>query len=180
MQNTGNNIVRIHESCTDLRKIWSVYVVNADQAINNAKAFQFVGGSTVPATQVMKYNARVGSKFIHNEPVTGAIETITHLKNSLGLHDKALYLDQFNSSGDVLNCDKFALVQCIDFGYSSGEKFLDGIASNTPIELYIEMGPTYTPSTVTMHSFTEMSYNLSIKNGQVRYVETRPGASTVY
>ena len=54
------------------------------------------------------------------------------------------------------------------------------MSSNTPIEIYVDMSSTYTQNTSVMHSFTEMPYNLSIRNGQVTYTEPKPGQGTVY
>ena len=71
------------------------------------------------------------------------------------------------------------MIHVVDFGYTN-EKFLNGISSNTPIEIYVEMSNTYSVNTIVMHSFTEMSYNLSIRNGQVTYTEPKPGQGTVY
>ena len=67
----------------------------------------------------------------------------------------------------------------VDFGYTN-ENFLDGISSNSAIELYVDMSSTYTQNTTVMHSFTELNYNLSIRKGQVTYTEPKPGVGTVY
>jgi hypothetical protein len=79
----------------------------------------------------------------------------------------------------VTYADVSKMIHVVDFGYTN-EKFLDGISSNSAIELYVDMSPTFTVNSSVMHSFTELNYNLSIRNGQVTYVEPKPGVGTVY
>ena len=80
---------------------------------------------------------------------------------------------------DTFLADWVKFVQCVDFGYTN-EKFLDGISSNTPVELFIDTKSSYTGGSIMMHSFTEMNYNLSIRNGTVSYTEPRGGIGSVY
>jgi hypothetical protein len=101
-----------------------------------------------------------------------------HLKNSLGMQNTPLVLETANNAY-VTYADVSKMIHVVDFGYTN-EKFLDGISSNTPIEIYVDMSPTFTVNSSVMHSFTELNYNLSIRKGQVTYVEPKPGQGTVY
>jgi galactokinase/mevalonate kinase-like predicted kinase len=117
---------------------------------------------------------------VFNEPVVDSAEAVMHLKNSLGYQDTSLICEQASESGgDITYANMNKFVQCVDFGYTN-EKFLDGISSNSPIELIVETRTAYASGTVMMHSFTEMHYNLSIKKGMVTYVEPKPGVGNVY
>jgi hypothetical protein len=179
LQNTGQNIVRIHESATNLKRIFSVYLDNTDiTTIVSANAYKFLGGSADPAKKVMRYNVRVGSKWLFNDYVETTAEAVMHLKNSLGMQNTPLVLETANNAY-VTYADVSKMIHTVDFGYTN-EKFLDGISSNTPIEIYVDMSSTYTRNTTVMHSFTELNYNLSIRRGQVTYVEPKPGVGTVY
>jgi hypothetical protein len=156
-----------------------VYLDNTDiTTIVSANAYKFLGGSADPAKKVMRYNVRVGSKWLYNDYVETTAEAVMHLKNSLGMQNTPLVLETANS-GFVTYADVSKMIHVVDFGYTN-EKFLDGISSNTPIEIYVDMSPTYTLNTTVMHSFTELNYNLSIRRGQVTYVEPKPGVGTVY
>jgi hypothetical protein len=47
-------------------------------------------------------------------------------------------LEQGTATDDYRTyADLSKFVQCIDFGYTN-EKFLDGISTNTPIEIFVE------------------------------------------
>jgi hypothetical protein len=179
LQATGQNIVRIHESATNLKRIFSVYLNTSDISTTVAQsAYKFLGGAKNLTKKVMRYNVRVGSKWLFNDYIETTGEAVQHLKNSLGMQDTPLVLETVNSIFDTY-ADISKLIHVVDFGYTN-EKFLDGISSNTPIEIYVDMSSTYAVNTVVMHSFTEMSYNLSIRSGQVSYVEPKPGQGTVY
>jgi hypothetical protein len=176
--NDEQNLVRIHESATNLKRIFSVYLISADLAtLVLNRAYTFTG---LAYGYIEKFNCRVGSKWLFNEPVSDAAEAVMHLKNSLGYQDTSLICEQASESGgDITYANMNKFVQCVDFGYTN-EKFLDGISSNTPIEIIVETRPAYVSGTVMMHSFTEMNYNLSIKKGVVTYVEPKPGVGNVY
>jgi len=181
LSNPGQNLVRIHESATNLKRIFSVYMLANDlSTIALQRAYAFTGSEVA----VIKFNCRVGSKWLFNEPVSNTAEAIMHLKNSLGLQHKSLWLEQASviASGGLPEqpmAPSAKFVQVVDFGYSN-EKFLDGISSNTPVELIIETKTGYTPGSIMMHSFTELNYNLSIRMGQVTYTEPKPGSGSVY
>jgi hypothetical protein len=179
LQAKGQNIIRIHESATNLKRIFSVYLDNTDitKPISE-EAYKFLGGSADPAKKVLRYNVRVGSKWLYNDYVETTAEAVMHLKNSLGMQNTPLVLETANS-GFVTYADVSKMIHVVDFGYTN-EKFLDGISSNTPIEIYVDMSSIYSLNTTVMHSFTELNYNLSIRNGQVTYVEPKPGVGTVY
>jgi hypothetical protein len=179
LQAKGQNIIRIHESATNLKRIFSVYLDNTDitKPISE-EAYKFLGGSADPAKKVLRYNVRVGSKWLYNDYVETTAEAVMHLKNSLGMQNTPLVLETANS-GFVTYADVSKMIHVVDFGYTN-EKFLDGISSNTPIEIYVDMSSIYSLNTTVMHSFTELNYNLSIRNGQVTYVEPKPGQGTVY
>jgi hypothetical protein len=168
---------------------------------------------TCPKIDVIKFNCRVASKWLFNEPVEeeedprvggqwriatlsrrgkcspaagpveGSAEAIMQLKNSLGFQDVSLWLEQASTAesvqADVSYADLGKFIQCVDFGYTN-EKFLDGISPNTPIELFVDTKTTYASGSLMMHSFTEMNYNLSIKQGHVTYTEPKPGVASVY
>ena len=60
------------------------------------------------------------------------------------------------------------------------QKFLDGINSNAPIEFYLFTQDAYTNGAVVSHFFSEINYNLSIRQGQVSYTEPKGGVGFVY
>jgi hypothetical protein len=179
LQATGQNIIRIHESATNLKRIFSVYLANNDiSKVTSTEAYKFLGGSADVAKKVMRYNVRVGSKWLYNDYVIGTAEAVMHLKNSLGMQNTPLVLETANDTF-VTYADVSKMIHVVDFGYTN-EKFLDGISSNTPIEIYVDMSSTFTVNSSVMHSFTELNYNLSIRNGQVTYVEPKPSSGVVY
>jgi hypothetical protein len=119
-----------------------------------------------------------------SEPIETASEMTMHLKNSLGMSDVSLYLEQATSGDgfvpqDFSFAEQVKSIQCVDFGYSN-EKFLDGINSNAPIEFYLFTQDAYTNGAVVSHFFSELNYNLSIKQGVVTYTEPKPGVGFVY
>jgi hypothetical protein len=122
---------------------------------------------------------------MYSEPVETSAEMIMHLKNSLGLSDTPLWIeqvstgDQAGETADIPLHEITRSVQCADFGYSN-EKFLDGINSNSPIEVYLYTQDAYVAGAVTSHFFTELNYNLSIRQGQVTYIEPKGGVGFVY
>jgi hypothetical protein len=179
LMNKGQNLVRIHESATNLKRIFSVYLETGDiSTLVLNRAYGFAGLERT--TAIDRYNCRVGSKWLFNEPVDGTALAVMHLKNSLGYKDTSLMLEQGSTTDSYITfADVSKFVQCIDFGYTN-EKFLDGISSNAPIEIFVETGSTYVSGASMMHSFTEMNYNLSIKKGVVTYVEPKPGVGNVY
>ena len=101
------------------------------------------------------------------------------------MSDVSLWMEQVTTGEaegglrDIPSADVLRSVQCVDFGYSS-EKFLDGINSNTPIEFYLYTQDAYIAGDVTSHFFTELNYNLSIRQGMVSYTEPKPGVGFVY
>jgi hypothetical protein len=156
-----------------------VYLANNDiSKVTSTEAYKFLGGSADVAKKVMRYNVRVGSKWLYNDYVIGTAEAVMHLKNSLGMQNTPLVLETANDTF-VTYADVSKMIHVVDFGYTN-EKFLDGISSNTPIEIYVDMSSTFTVNSSVMHSFTELNYNLSIRNGQVTYVEPKPSSGVVY
>jgi len=179
LMNKGQNLVRIHESATNVKRIFSVYLESVDiSTLIMSGAYGFAGLERT--TAIDRYNCRVGSKWLFNEPVDGTALGVMHLKNSLGYKDTSLMLEQgTNTDSYITYADVTKFVQCIDFGYTN-ERFLDGISTNVPVEIFVETGSAYVSGVAMMHSFTEMNYKLSIKKGVVTYVEPKPGVGNVY
>jgi hypothetical protein len=101
------------------------------------------------------------------------------------MSDVPLWLEQI-STGTITGgaahfsfADTIKSVSCVDFGYSN-EKFLDGINSNTPVEFHLYTRPSYVSGEIMSHFFSELNYNLSIRQGQVTYTEPKPGVGFVY
>ena len=81
-----NNTVHIHESGTNLKRIWSVFT-NAVQN-KTGTVLPFVGSvnTTESTHQITKYNYKLGTKFLYNEPVEESINnniTLKHVKNAV-------------------------------------------------------------------------------------------------
>ena len=179
LMNKGQNLVRIHESATNVKRIFSVYLETGDiSTLVLNRAYGFAGLERT--TAIDRYNCRVGSKWLFNEPVDGTALGVMHLKNSLGYKDTSLMLEQGSDTDSYITyADVTKFVQCIDFGYTN-ERFLEGISTNVPVEIFVETGSAYVSGVAMMHSFTEMNYKLSIKKGVVTYVEPKPGVGNVY
>jgi len=182
LSSPGQNLVRIHEAATNLKRIFNVNMKSEDlSTLLRNRAYNFLG----PKVDVRKFNVKVGTKWMYSEPVETSAEMIMHLKNSLGMSDTPLWIEQ-TSTGDLPGeladfsmADISRSIQCADFGYSN-EKFLDGINSNTPIEIYLYTQDAYIAGAVTSHFFSEINYNLSIRQGVVTYTEPKPGVGFVY
>jgi len=181
LSSPGQNLVRIHEAASNLKRIFNVNTKSFEiGTLITDKAYSFLG----PRIDVRRFNCKVGSKWMYSEAVETASEMTMHLKNSLGLSDVSLYLEQATTGDGFANKDfpfaeQVKSIQCVDFGYSN-EKFLDGINSNSPIEFYLFTQDAYTNGAVTSHFFAEMNYNLSIRQGVVTYTEPKPGVGFVY
>ena len=182
LSSPGQNLVRIHESASNLKRIFNVNMKSEDlSTLLRNRAYNFLGFKV----DVKKFNVKVGSKWMYSEPVETSAEMIMHLKNSLGLSDTPLWIeqvstgDQAGETADIPLHEITRSVQCADFGYSN-EKFLDGINSNAPIEIYLYTQDAYVAGAVTSHFFTELNYNLSIRQGQVKYTEPKGGVGFVY
>jgi len=182
LSSPGQNLVRIHESASNLKRIFNVNLLATDlSTLALQRAYGFLGLKGI----VNKFNCRVGSKWMYSEPIETSTELIMHLKNSLGMSDVPLWLEQI-STGTITGgaahhsfADTLKSVSCVDFGYSN-EKFLDGINSNTPVEFHLYTRPSYVSGEIMSHFFSELNYNLSIRQGQVTYTEPKPGVGFVY
>ena len=178
---TGQNQLKIHESATNLKRIWNVFMKSTEETeASSTDAYVLRGGSKTSNTNhvIQSFNGRIGSKWIYNSPIDSQSQALFHVKNALGCQDKLLVCES-ETDAKIPKYYQRRYVNVLPFEYTN-EDFVNGISSSTPVELYITMPAGYTSNDLMCFSFTELSYDLSIKNGQVRYVEQKPGSNSVY
>ena len=174
----NQNILKVHEAATNLKRIYNVFIKTDDDTTDTAGNAYALRGGSASDRSIVSFNARLGSKWVYNEAVSTEVQMLTHLKNALGMSDKVLKCEDENSNGTPLFKSR-AYIAVADFQYTD-DKFLNGVSSSTPIEQYVDMGSGYTTNDLMAYSFVEMGYNLTIKGGQVRFVEQKPGSHQVY
>jgi hypothetical protein len=182
---SNKNVLKIHESATSLNKISNVFLTAGSMSVlNKTTAYNLIGGSETPGNRrITRYNGRIGGVFVYSTAVeeeddsVGNTVTMTHIKNSLGYQDEQIVGEYRDENTYKPSSRLYSHV--FDFRYS-GEKFLNGVSSSTPFEMFLDCPTAYNTGDMVCHSFADVSYNLVISSGQVRYEEPRPGSNSVY
>jgi hypothetical protein len=156
-----NNIVHIHETSTNLKRIWSVYTDATQTTAGTVLPFLGSAKQTINGNKIVKYNYKIGgSHFIYAEPIE------EKLNNNITLFEEV-------ASG------MFFTVANFTYSPEEMKAVHQGIASSTPIELNVVLNAI--PSSAKLvHNFCELGFNLVIRNGVVRYEEQKPGTASVY
>ena len=179
------NIVHISETATNLKRIWGVYLDQSQTKTGNVLPFR---GSVKEANglRLTKYNWRVGTTYLMNEPVQETINNNTSLqyvKDSIFSMKKPLIISKANSNQTATlfeDDEKFFTVG--NFEYSSesmNPAVIGGISSTNPIQSETTFDSTPS-SAIINHNFCEIGYVLTVRNGIVRYEEPKPGSQSVY
>jgi hypothetical protein len=179
------NIVHISETATNLKRIWSVYLDQSQTKAGNVLPFR---GSVRESNglRLTKYNYRVGTTYLFNEPVqetTNNNTSLQYVKDSIFAMKKPLIIAKSNSDQTAtLYEDDNKFVTVANFEYSSesmNPAVIGGISSTNPIQSETTFDSTPS-SAIVNHNFCEVGYVMTIRNGIVQYVEPKPGSQSVY
>jgi hypothetical protein len=178
----------IHEMSTNIKRVWtvltkSVHDVDAEQNLG------FYGSVKDSSIKIDEYNYQVGNQFIFSEPVSEQNNrnnniTLNHVKGGSFSHGKNTILTQPESDSSIQNCfeasSKKMFHTCCSFDYSkeSTKGVIQGISTSTPLLVSIKVNTA--PNNYQMHNFVEIGYDLSIQNGELKYVEQKGGSNQVY
>lgn len=183
-----NNIVHIHETSTNLKRIWSVYTDATQTTTGTVLPFLGSAKQTTNGNKIVKYNYKIGgSHFIYAEPVEETLNnniTLTHVKNAVWSSGKPMILSKTNATKtgtlfEDVNAGMFCTIANFTYSPEEMKAVHQGIASSTPIELNVVLN-AIPASAKLVHNFCELGFNLVIRNGVVRYEEQKPGAASVY
>ena len=180
-----NNIVHVSETATNLKRIWGVYLDQTQTKAGNVLPFR---GSVKEANglRLIKYNWRIGTTYLFNEPVQETINNNTSLqyvKDSIFAMKKPLLISKANSTNTATlyeDDEKFFVVA--NFEYSSeamDPTVIGGVSSTNPIQSETTFDSTPS-SAIVNHNFCEVGYVMTVRNGIVRYEEPKPGSQSVY
>ena len=174
--------VSISDACTDLRSILVVLTPNVDTFQDNMPPSRFLGSvhNDQLTEKVISYNFKVANNHIYNEPIietTNNNESLLRLKNSVfktsGNENMYVSRSDPDDTSDFRSLyeNGHNFVMAAGFEYSNESSMVSqGISTGGhPVQFTVTMGAA-SPN-ITCHSFAECAYNLSIKNGQVSYVE---------
>lgn len=180
-----NNIVHISETATNLKRIWGVYLDQSQTKAGNVLPFR---GSVKEGNgfRLTKYNWRVGTTYLMNEPVQETINNNTSLqfvKDSIFAMKKPLVISKGNANDTATlfeDDEKFFTVANFEYSSESMDpSVVGGISSTNPIQSETTFDST--PSTAIInHNFAEVGYVMTVRNGIVRYEEPKPGSQSVY
>ena len=183
--NSQTSVVQINDTSTTVKRIYSVFVP-VSQSVSNALKLPFKGSSkqASAADKITSYNYRLGNQFLFNQSVdetTDNKDTLFFVKDAVWSTDKPMMLAK-NESLLVTNFEsasKEMFFTCANMCYSQEETrgVVQGTSSAIPIELNVSFAAT---PTLLVNNFVEASFDLVIKNGQVRYQEKMPGSNKVY
>jgi hypothetical protein len=182
---SNKNTLKIHESVTSLNKISNVFLrAGSMSGLTKTTAYDLIGGvESTGNRRIIRYNGRLGGVHVFNTAVeeeddsVGNTVTMTHIKNSLGYQDEQIVGEYRDETTHKPSSRLYSHV--FDFRYS-GEKFSNGVSSSTPFEMFLDCPTAYNTGDMVCHSFADVSYNLVVSGGQVRYEEVRPGSNSVY
>jgi len=170
--------VQISEACSDLRSVHTVIrdgtATTEPQTTGFSSELTFLGGFE-NALQVEKYQLQVGSKFIYNEPIECEADNSDLLNQvinaSFSKSDiKALRLS--GTTGDMAYEDEdFTLTST--FCYNDSSQFTNGISLGS-LPLVLRLDLVQTPDDKSLITFSELGYNLVIKEG---YLSVRDSKS---
>jgi hypothetical protein len=196
------NVVHINENCTNLKRIYSVYL-QTSHIVQNQAVLPFFGSIGNPnASKVSRYNYRIGSKWVYNESIDEVANnnlTLQFVKDSTWGQNKQMVIckqnaenlitNNFESAGSDTPADggvarvpangKHMFFHCANMTYSPEEYkgVIQGLSSSIPIELTCSF--LATPSLM-VNNICELGYYLVIKNGNVTFQEMKPGSQSVY
>ncbi|MHC4378707.1 MAG: hypothetical protein ACYS26_19065 [Planctomycetota bacterium] len=178
------NVLHISENATNLKRLWSTFLDQTQTQSGNVLPFR---GSVKEANgqRIVKYNSRVGTTYTWNEPVQELINnnvTLNYVKDAVFAKDKPLMLAKTNSDYTATRFEddeKFFIVSNFDYSKEAMNGAIQGISSINSIQLELSLDSTPS-SPLVNHSFAEVGYELTVQNGQVRFVEPKPGSQSVY
>lgn len=181
-----DNVVHIHESGTNLKRIWSVYT-DVSQTLTGT-VLPFVGSCKAAAgKKLVKYQYKIGTQHVYQEPVEESLNnniTLNYIKDAVWSQGKPMILSKINptKTGTLFEDATSAMFMTVaNMTYSPEEmkNIVQGISSTNPIELSVTLDQTPTVALL-VHNFCELGFNLVVKNGRVTYEEQRPGSQYVY
>lgn len=180
-----NNIVHISETATNLKRIWGVYLDQSQTKAGNVLPFR---GSVKEANglRLTKFNWRVGTTYLMNEPVQETINNNVSLqlvKDSIFAMKKPLMISKANANQTATlfeDDEKFFTVANFEYSSESMDPtVIGGISSTNPIQSETTFDSTPSQAIVN-HNFCECGYVMTVKNGIVRFEEPKPGSQSVY
>ena len=182
-----NNTIHISENATNLKRVWSVYLDSA-QSVTADIVLPFrgcVNDST--GSRITKYNYRLGTKFVYNEPIeetNNNNQTLMHVKNAVWSGDKPFMLSKSNSTYTATlfedaSHDMFFSVANMCYSPEETKGVVQGVSTSTPVELQVSFDSSPL-GTIMVNNYCEIGYDLVIKGGMIRYEEQKPGSQSVY
>ena len=178
----------IHEMATNIKRVWTV-LTKVTNAIDDTENLGFFGSVRDTSIQIQEYNYKVGNQSMYSEPVSEVGNnnnniTLNHVKGGSFSHGKNTILTQPESDDSIYNCFEasskkmFHTVCSFDYSNESTKGVVQGISTSTP--LLITLKTNVAPNAYQLHSFVEIGYDLSIINGEIKYVEQKAGSNQVY
>lgn len=182
-----NNTVHIHESGTNLKRIWSVYTDAVQNTTGTVLPFRGSVKTAESTHRITKYNYKLGTQFLYNEPVEETQNnniTLNHVKNAVWSSGKPMILSKTNTARtgtlfEDATAGMFMTVANMTYSPEEMKEVVMGISSTNPIELNVSFQGV-PASALLVHNFCELGFNLTIQNGMVRYEEQKPGSQSVY
>ena len=171
----------------NLKRLWSVYL-DSSQSVAGDTVLPFRGCvNDSSGGKITKYNYRLGTKCLYNEPIEETInnsQTLGHVKNAVWSGDKPFLLSKSNATYSATkfedaSYDTFMTVANMCYSTEELKKVVQGVSSSTPIELQVTFDSS-PADTIIVNNFCEIGYDLVIQNGMIRYEEQEPGSHTVY
>lgn len=179
------NVVHISENASNLKRIWGVYLDQSQTKAGNVLPFR---GSVKEANgfRLTKYNWRVGTTYLMNEPVQETVNNCTSLqfvKDSIFAMKKPLMIAKANATDTATlfeDDEKFFTVANFEYSSESMDpSVIGGISSTNPIQSEITFDSTPSTAIINMN-FCEVGYVMTVRNGIVRYEEPKPNSQSVY
>jgi hypothetical protein len=175
---TQKSSLQITEACSDLRRVHTLILKDTTptepETTNYSTNTQFIGGIDNTDNQVSSYQLQVGSHFIYTEPIESSNDNsdllqqvvnasfskapivATRLQNS---NFKPQYQDEF-----------FSLTST--FCYENPSQFNNGISlGSLPLVMRIDLASS--PTSLYCLTFSELGFNLSIKDGYMNVVDRK-------
>ena len=173
------NVVQISENASNLKRVWSVYL---DQNQTRGTSYTSPPKSVIPfrgsvneasGSKVVKYNYRVGSTYIYNEPVQETVNnniSLQYVKDALWGMKRPMILSKTNSdkTATLYQSDqKFFTVGNFEYSEEAmNPAVISGISSTLPVQLEFTLDST-PGSAIVNHNFCEVGYTMSIRGGVV-------------
>lgn len=167
---TKTSSVQISEACSDLRRVHTVLLSTASPTVpvvdKIPSNLQFLGGIKNASQKVKSYQLQVGSHFIYNEPIecgTDNSDLLQQLINA-SFTDSPIKATRVQNSTPVpqYSDEYFSLTST--FCYNDPDQMTNGISlGSLPLVMKIELDST--PANKYLLTFSELGYNLVIKDG---------------